>query len=186
MTDKNAPKSNKPAKDKGAKKAPGPKLVAKDVTPGVGHNSVPNNGEKNPEAIAMFDELYQLESVQKKAIAKACRDLRNGLKTKFNILSSSVARELALRKLDADVRVQVETNHDDFKRMLGYQPSLDFTNGVATTASAKAQPSEGELERNTEPTRGPKPPAGTPGFTVADNDEDETDGAEGGVITREG
>lgn len=182
MTDKAAPKAKKPAKDKDAKKASGPKLVAKDLKAGIGHN---HTGEKNPEAVAMFDELFQLETVQKKAIAKACRDIRNDLKTKFNILASSVSRELNLRKLDDDVRVQVETNHEDFKKMLGYQPQLDFQDGVATTASVKAQPKEAELERTTEPARGPKPPAADgKGFTV--EGEGEQEDTKGGVITREG
>lgn len=179
MTDKAAPKGKKHT----AEKATGPKLVAKDITPGIGHNH-PNNGEKNPEAVKCLEELMEYQE-QKKAIAKAERDVRNRLKSEFGILASSVAREVALRKLDADVRVQVETNHEDFKKMLGYQPSLDFVNGVATEASAKAQPKEADLERTTEPARGPKPPAvGGKGFTVEDEDGEEAEAAD--VITREG
>jgi hypothetical protein len=108
--------------------------------------------------------------------------MRNRLKTEFGILASSVAREVALRKLDVDVRVQVETNHEDFKKMLGYQPSLDFAGAEPTSTSVKAQPSEAQLDaRNTEPQRGPKPPAkDAKGFTVEGEPED------GGVITREG
>lgn len=177
MTDKAAPKAKKSKKDEVAK-VPGPKLVAKNIVPGVGHNS--NNGEKNPEAIKCLDELMGIEA-QKKALAKASRDVRNRLKSEFHILASSVSRELSLRKLDADVRVQVESNHEDFKKMLGYQPSLDFVNGVATTASQKAQGSEGAEGRNTEPNRtAHKPQAEEKGFEVDNNEKDS------GVITREG
>lgn len=186
--DKAAPKGKTTSKDKAAKQ-PGPKLVAKDITPGIGHNG-PHTGERNPEAVKCLDELLAIQ-VQKKALGKAERDVRNRFKTEFGILASSVSRELALRKLDTDVRVQVETNHEDLKKMLGYQPSLDFTNGVATTASAKAQPSEAELEKkqhDTEPKREPKAHAT---FTVpADEEEEEIEEDDsklpGGVISREG
>lgn len=191
MSDRTPPKSKKPAKDKEAKKAAGPKLVATAITPAIGHNGPPT-GEKNPEAIKCLDELMEYQ-VQKKAIAKAERDVRNRLKSEFGILASSVAREVALRKLDADVRVQVETNHEDFKKMLGYQPSLDFVGGKPTDASAKAQPTEAELERTTAPARGPKPPATDgKGFTVEKDEGEEEEGEDGdqaqqsNVITREG
>lgn len=185
MNDRAAPKRKKPAKDKATKKVPGPKLVT--VAPGIGHNG-PHTGEKNPEAIKCMDELIEFQA-QKKALAKAERDVRNRLKTEFGILASSVAREVALRKLDADVRVQVETNHEDFKKMLGYQPQLDFADGsTPTNASVKAQPKEAELERTTEPTRAPKPPAAPEGkvFTVEKDEGEEKDGDDSNVITREG
>lgn len=152
MTDRAAPKAKKPAKGKDAAKAPGPKLVDKTIKPGVGHNGAPT-GEKNPEAIKLLNELMDFQK-QKKSVAKAEGAVRNRLRTEFGILASSVAREVALRKLDPDVRVQVETNHEDFKKMVGYQPSLDFQNGVATTATQKAVAPE-EKVRDTEPTRAP-------------------------------
>jgi hypothetical protein len=174
MTSKAAPKSSK--KDGTAKKA-GPKLVVADLKPGIGHNS----GEKNPEAIKCIEELMQFQA-QKKSIAKAERDVRNRLKSEFGILSTSVAREVALRKLDPDVRVQVESNHEDFKKMLGYQPQLDFVAGQTqpTAASAKAQPSEAELADKGD----------DEGFEV-NEDEGENGNQHGlpqvsGVITREG
>lgn len=175
MTDRAAPKpkKDKPAKD--ANKVAGPKLVDKDLK-GVGHNHPPLTGEKNPEAIKIMEEIIALEA-QKKSIVKAVGTLRNRLRTEFAILASSVSRELSLRKLHIDVRVQVETNHDDFKKMLGYQPSLDFTGAKPTDASLKAQPSEAKLaERTTEPVRR------APGTT----DHEEGDDEDQGVITREG
>lgn len=191
MSDRAAPKAKKPAKDKD-KKATGPKLVTKDLAP-IGHN-MPHTGEVNPEAVKCLEEIMAYQE-QKKAIAKAERDVRNRLKTEFGILASSVAREVALRKLDVDVRVQVETNHEDFKKMLGYQPSLDFNAGVATEASQKAQPKEAELEargktptppveRSTEPQRAAAP---AKGFAVKDADEqEEGEEDDSNVITREG
>ena len=144
MTDKVAPKPKHQDKTKDVK-IPGPKLVDKDLNPGLGHNS--NNGEKNPEAIKLLEEIMALQK-QKKSIAASERDLRNRLKAEFSILASSVSREISLRKLDPDVRVQVETNHEDFKKMVGYQPSLDFVNGVATIAAQKAQARETEPNRS--------------------------------------
>lgn len=170
MTDKPAPKPKKAKKDE-VTKVPGPKLVIKDQTPGVGHNS--NNGEKNPEAIKCLNEIMAIQA-QKKTLARAERDIRNRLKSEFSILASSVSREISLRKLDPDVRVQVETNHEDFKKMVGYQPSLDFVNGVATVAAQKAQ------ARETEPNRGAAAKLEA-GFTVEGNKEEDA-----GVITREG
>lgn len=184
MTSKAAPKVSKKAKDTTAKKA-GPKLVTADLK-GVGHNS----GEKSPEAIKCLEELVHIEA-QKKALAKGALQVRNRLKSEFGILSTSVARELALRKLDPDVRVQVETNHEDFKKMLGYQAQLDFVAGQTqpTEASAKAQPSEAELAGNGD----------EEGFEVSGEGEaeDQTQGQHEmppvpenlrrpGVITREG
>lgn len=155
---KAAPKA---AKKKGADKSKltGPKAVSKDPKHGIGHNS----GEKNPEAIKCVEELMRFQE-QKKSIAKAERDVRNRLKIEFGIMSSSVAREIALRKMDPDVRVQVESNHDDFKKMLGYQPSLDFVGAAPTAASVKAQPSEEPKE----------------GFEVHDEAAAEQDNAEAG------
>jgi len=177
MTDRAAPKAKKAKAQKG-KQLPGPKLVAGDITPGIGHNF--NNGEKHPEAIKRMEEIIALET-QKKSITKSIGTLRNSLRTEFGILASSVARELALRKLDPDVRVQVETNHEDFKKMLGYQPSLEFVDGKATSASAKAQPSEHNL-RQTEPVRTGAPTHAAKGFDVDEDDEDNNDS----IITREG
>ena len=158
MSDKVQPKGKTAAKGKtpAAPKKAGPKLVAKDIKPGMGHNS----GEKHPEVIKCNDEIMHKQE-QKKSIAKAERDIRNRLKTEFGILSTSVAREVALRKLDPDVRVQVESNHEDLKKMLGYQPQLDFVAGHATSASQKAQPSEAELNKQ--------------GFQVVDEDSDDVD-----------
>lgn len=181
MTDKAAPKASKGKKDATAKKA-GPKLVATDK-PGIGHNS----GEKNPEAIKCIDELMQFQA-QKKSIAKAERDVRNRLKSEFGILSTSVAREIALRKLDPDVRVQVESNHEDFKKMLGYQPQLDFAGDKPTDASVKAQPSEAKLHD----VRGDKT---AESFEVEDGEQEEGEDALSipenlrrtpGVISRQG
>lgn len=180
MTDKAAPKAKK-AKDK-EPKVTGPKLVDKDIKPGIGHNNAPNNGEKNPEAIKVLDEIIALEN-QKKSIGKAVGTLRNRLRTEFAILASSVSRELALRKLDPDVRVQVETNHEDFKRMVGYQPSLDFVNGVATQATQKAVQAQEQSNashaqqpkhsvRDTEPNRAPAAPEEDgKRFSVAGDDD---------------
>lgn len=168
MTDKAASKAKTAKKDK-EPKVPGPKLVTKDLKAGVGHNS--NTGEKNPEAIKCLEELMALQA-QKKTIARAERDIRNRLKSEFSILASSVSREISLRKLDPDVRVQVETNHEDFKKMVGYQPSLDFVNGVPTEASQKAQARETEPNRSAQ-----KPSTGEKVYSVdtaADKDSGPT------------
>lgn len=180
MTDRVPPKPKKPTKDKDAK-ATGPRLVDKDIKSGIGHNGAPHTGEKNPEAIKCLEELMGYQE-KKKAIATAERDIRNRLKSEFGILASSVAREVSLRKLDPDVRVQVETNHDDFKKMIGYQPSLCFVNGQATLATQKAVEAQEKSMRNTEPARVPQPEPEEKGFNVDDNDGED----DSSVITREG
>lgn len=171
MTDKAVPKASK---KKAKAKKPGPKIVP----PGIGHNS----GEQHPEVIKKILELMAF-AAQKKSIAKAERDVRNSLKTEFGVMASSVAREIALRKLDPDVRVQVETNHEDLKKMLGYQPQLDFVAGAPTQASVKAQPDEAALAQK------------APTFAVEEGEDDGGEEAEEdaeaparrpGVITREG
>ena len=184
MIDKAAPKPKRPAKDK--PKVTGPKLVEKDLISGnIGHNS--NNGEVNPEAVKLLDEIMDCQK-RKKAIAVAERDARNRLKTEFGILSSSVSREVALRKLDKDVRVQVETNHEDFKKMVGYQPSLDFVGGHATHATQKAVAAqEKAAERNTEPVRTPTPSADpAERYNVTDDEDDGSQAPNNDVIEREG
>lgn len=142
MTDKAQPEPKKKGKNK-AKKPTGPKLVDKNLRPGIGHNS---NGQVIPGVVKKVDELIALNE-RKKEIGKAERDIRNSLKTEFGILSGPLAHEIRLRKMDSDVRVQFESAHKDLKIALGYQPELDFAGPIPTQASLKAQPSEGELRK---------------------------------------
>lgn len=127
--------AKKPKTEK-ANKASGPKAPAA----GIGHNS----GKVIPELVKLVDEILAFDE-QKKSIAKAQRDLRNRAKQEFGVLAGPLAHEIRLRKMDKDVRVQFEMGHTDLKTSLGYQPELDFVNGVATNVSQRAQPSEAEL-----------------------------------------
>lgn len=143
MTDKVQPKGRKGAKKaKAEKKLAGPKLAAKDIKPGIGHNS----GQVIPELVKIVDEILA-SAERQKTEAKLQRDLRNRAKTEFGVLSGPLAHELRLRKMDTDVRVQFESSHADLKHALGYQPSLDFQGGVATNASVKAQPPEAKMAK---------------------------------------
>lgn len=141
MTDRAAPKAKTTKGKKAAKKPTGPKLVASNVKPGVGHNS---NGEVVPGFVNLVDELLAINA-QKKALGEAERTLRNKAKSEFGVLSGVLAHEMRLRKMDSDVRVQFESNHQDVKKMLGYQPELDFVGGTPTKASVAVQPTEAEL-----------------------------------------
>lgn len=128
----------RPPKKKGEKKAPGPKLAAEALTPaGAGHNS----GEAIPALIGIVDEI--LASAERvKEEGKLTRDLRNRAKSEFGVLSSVLAHEIRLRKMDKDVRIQFESGHHDFKGMLGYQASLDLKPGtVERTENQLADPS---------------------------------------------
>ena len=127
------------SKGKKDKKVSGPKKADKSVR-GIGDNS----GKKIPGVIKLVDELLHYAE-QKKKIAQAERECRNRAKSEFGIMSGPLAHELKLRKMDKDVRVQFESNHQDLKTALGYQPELDFAGAQPTRASAAAQPSEAEM-----------------------------------------
>lgn len=128
----------RPPKKKGEKKAPGPKLAAEALTPAsAGHNS----GEAIPALVSIVDEILASDERVKEE-GKLKRDLRNRAKTEFGILSSVLAYEIRLRKMDKDVRIQVESGHHDLKCMLGYQASLDLKPGtVERTENQLADPS---------------------------------------------
>lgn len=130
----------KKANNKGAKK----KAVA--VEGGseghVGHNSKPI-----PELIEIFKKYLGFED-QKKEIAKKQRDLRNRAKKEFGVLGSSFQHEIAMQKLDKDVRVQQMINHQDLMVALGVQHELDFAGGKPTSASERAQPAEADMPAN--------------------------------------
>jgi hypothetical protein len=139
MTDRAPPKAKKGAKKDAVK---GPKKPKLDPTKlhGIGHNS----GQVIPELVNLVDELLASAARQKRE-GQLQRDLRNRAKTEFGVLSGPLSHEIRLRKMDKDVRVQFESGHGDLKQALGYQPELDFQDGVPTKASAKAQPSEAQM-----------------------------------------
>lgn len=130
-------KAKKAAKPKKEKKAPGPKLVAAKLKPAtVGHNS----GEAIPALIELVDEILASDERVKNE-GKLKRDLRNRAKTEFGILSSVLAQEIRLRKMDKDVRIQFESGCHDIKQMLGYQTALDLKPGtVARTEEELVDP----------------------------------------------
>lgn len=139
VLDQAAPKPKKEKKKKAAKKAPGPKLVAGALTPAaatVGHNS----GEAIPALKEIIDEILASDDRVKNE-GKLKRDLRNRAKTEFNVLSSVLAHEIRLRKMDKDVRIQFESGHHDLKTMTGYQQELDLKPGtVARTEEQLTDP----------------------------------------------
>ena len=131
-------KSAKAKKDK-------PQLVASDLKAPVpsipateGHNST---STIIPGVVALFEEIEATyEPI--KALQKIQKDCRNRLKTEFNISKRNVADELRMRKLDRDVRIQIESGAHDLKEMLGYQASLDLAaNTVARTEEEYVDPS---------------------------------------------
>lgn len=139
-----AENNKKPLKKKSGKKANLKDVKSEATTGGVGHNS----GGQNPRMIAIIDEI--LENNRRVAeINKANRDLRNEAKSSFGVLSSVLAHEVRLRKMDDDVRIQFESGHHDLKDMLGYQASLDLrSDTVARTEEEYVDPSDPTAEAN--------------------------------------
>lgn len=127
----------KPPKSKKENKAPGPKLAAENLTKAyVGHNS-----GAIPTVVQLMDETLSIDN-QLKELNKAKRDIRNRAKTEFGILSWNWGHEVAMRKKDKDVRIQLESGAVDLKNMLGYQASLDLKpTTVARTEEEYADPS---------------------------------------------
>lgn len=142
MTDKPIPKAKKGAKP-GRPKKDRPKLEPSKIKHGIGHNS----GQVIPELVNLVDELLASSERQKRE-GQLQRDLRNRAKSEFGVLSGPLSHEIRLRKMDKDVRVQFESGHVDLKHALGYQPELDFQDGVPTQASVKAQPPEAQLSKD--------------------------------------
>lgn len=128
----NEPEGKPTAKGKAKKeKKPKPPLVGTKV----GHNS-----GLIPAAVAHVDAILAID-LKIKELGKAKRDHRNALKGEFGILSATQNYEISMRKKDKDVRIQIESNIQDFKTMLGYQPSLDLKEGtVARTEEEFADP----------------------------------------------
>lgn len=140
MTDRAPPKAKKGAKKDTAVKGPKKPKLDPHQLKGIGHNS----GQVIPELVNLVDELLASSERQKRE-GQLQRDLRNRAKSEFGVLSGPLSHEIRLRKMDKDVRVQFESGHGDLKQALGYQPELDFQDGVPTKASAKAQPSEAQM-----------------------------------------
>jgi len=87
----------------------------------AGHNS----NLVIPELVDMMTEDLALDE-KKKEITRAQTDIRNRAKTQFGILKATWQREKQLRKMDQEVRAQLEINHAELKGMLGYQETLQF------------------------------------------------------------
>lgn len=117
------------------------KKKAKEDIKVVHVQSIGHNSEVIPGLVSCVDEFLSLDE-QKKAIAKAQRDIRNKVKSEYNVLSSVFAHEIRLRKLDKDVRVQFESSHADLKVALGYQHELDLKHDtIARTEEEYVDPS---------------------------------------------
>lgn len=131
------PKPKKEKKDKPEKKL-GPKLVPSDKTPPPG--KIGHNGGAIPALVDLMDETLALDE-RIKEINKAKRDIRNKAKTEFGVMSWNWSQEIAMRKLDRDVRIQRESGAVDLKNMLGYQIAMDLQPGtVARTEEELVDP----------------------------------------------
>lgn len=123
------------AKKNKVEKPLGPKLVGE--YPSVGHNK----GEVIPALVELMEEDLALDE-KKKSIAQAQRDIRNRAKTEFGVMAAVWAYEKRMRKMDKDVRIQLESGVHDLKEMLGYQIELDLKpDTVARTEDELADPS---------------------------------------------
>lgn len=142
-----AENNKKPLKKVSPKKSAVLKDVKSDDDAPEGNRAGHNSGV-NPQLQELVQEIIELDE-KKKELAKAQRDLRNRAKTEFGVLSTVLAHEIKLRKMDQDVRIQFESGHHDLKEMLGYQASLDLApNTVARTEHEYVDPSDPAAEAN--------------------------------------
>ena len=172
MTDRAPPKKKKTTKkEKPLAKKVGPKLIAADLK-GLGHNS----GQVIPGLVKIVDELLAIHQ-KKQDLGVAERTLRNRAKSEFGVLSSSLAHEMRLQKMDRDVRDQFEQSHRDIKIALGVQTEMEFLK------AGEAEQIKPNLKH-----------AHQPGFTVEEPAEETADegvdldehGSSANVISREG
>lgn len=131
--------SDQPAKVRGKKKA---KLTDASIRNDAKLAGSPgHNSQVVPELLELMDEDLALDE-KKKELGKAQLAIRNRVKAEFGVPKKTWNAEKALRKLDAEVRVQHEASLHDLKGMLGYQASLDLQPGtVARTEDEHADPS---------------------------------------------
>lgn len=94
---------------------------AKQKAAAVGHNS----GLVNPLVQEMYKQHEELaQSI--KALQKDQKAIRVKAKDEFGIATRVFSIELQLRKLDVNVRAEIEQGHADLKAMLGYQMALQL------------------------------------------------------------
>jgi uncharacterized protein (UPF0335 family) len=131
----------KPEKEK----KPNVKL-AKDNQPKIGHNS----GQFNAPLAKLFTDYERLEA-NKKEIGKAQRDIRAKAKEEFGIQIKNFSQEIAMRKLDPDVRIQFEQGVQDLKGMLGYQFAFNIASpkkeGEGDKGEGKPEPKAAETAK---------------------------------------
>lgn len=121
-------KKTKPVKPRASSKKGGekkPKKEPKEHKPQMGHNS---GAHVNKPLVKIFEKYESLEN-NKKEINKAQRDLKAAAKSEHNVQTKNFTAEIALRKLDQDVRVQFEQGQKDLQSQLGYQFALGLTEG---------------------------------------------------------
>lgn len=105
------------------------KKVAEKATPEKAKKAAPSTPQslvalgKNPAFIKIMEE-HELYDENKKQLSKAQRDLRAKAKEEMGVSSKVFMLQVAMRKLDPDVRKQVEQGIMDTNVMLGYQFAL--------------------------------------------------------------
>ncbi len=87
----------------------------------TGHNS----GLINPLIQEIYSGYEQIEE-SIKALNKDKKALRVKAKEEFGVPTRVFSIELSMRKLDPNVRAEIEIAHQDLKAMLGYQMALNF------------------------------------------------------------
>lgn len=87
----------------------------------MGHNS----GLINPVIQKLYTDYEQIEQ-NIKALNKDKKALRVKAKEEFGVATRVFSIELSMRKLDENVRAEIEQGHADLKCMLGYQMALNF------------------------------------------------------------
>lgn len=95
------------------------------ASPRVARGAAGHNSGVNTPLVTLFDEYERLDA-NKKEITKAQSDIRARAKDEHGVAKKNFTHEIALRKLDAAVRVEFEQGQKDLQDMLGYQFSLEI------------------------------------------------------------
>lgn len=143
------------------------KIMEQDWAAKEGHNS----GGINPEVQNLFAEDEKLEE-SIKTLQKDRKSIRVRAKEEFGIPLRVWSIEKSMRKLDVNVRAEIEQAHADLKAMTGYQMAMNL---VPPTPAEDNDP----IEAASKKVRGIRTssPMLVPSQPIADNMEDEDSAA---------
>lgn len=142
------------------------KIMEQDWEAKEGHNS----GVVNPEVQKLFSDHEAIqESI--KTLQKDQKSLRVRAKDEFGIPTRVFTIEMSMRKLDPNVRAEIEQAHADLKAMTGYQMALNLLPHSEGSEGEENDPVEAASKKVTNIKKGKKKKAYIP-QPVSDDDDD--------------